>query len=182
MKNPVASIQGKLKEIAQSEGKAYQLILTRYFQERLLFRIFLSSYCRNFCLKGGALLYAIQGEKSRPTLDIDLLGIKIANDEHTLKSVFYEICSMPYEADGVAYDLATLTAAEITKEGNYAGIRVKIRASLGNIKQIMQIDIGFGDIITPASIQMKFPTLLAIDSPEVQAYSTKLLLPKNLKP
>jgi len=104
MKNPVASIQGRLKDIAQAGGKSYQLILTRYFQERLLFRIFLSSYSRNFCLKGGTLLYAIEREKSRPTLDIDLLGMQIANDEHTLKNIFYEICSMPYETDGVAYD------------------------------------------------------------------------------
>lgn len=181
MKNPIASIQSKLKEIAQADGKAYQLILTRYFQERLLLRIFLSSYSRNFCLKGGALLYAIEREKSRPTLDIDLLGMQIVNDEHTLKNIFHEICSIPYEADGVTYDLTTLTVAEITNQGNYSGIRVKIRAGLGNIKQVMQIDIGFGDIVTPAPIQMEFPTLLAMDSPQVQAYSTETVIAEKFE-
>ena len=146
MKNPIASIQYKLRHIAQLEGKSYQLILIRYFQERLLFRIFLSSYSYNFCLKGGALLYAFEREKSRPTLDIDLLGMQIKNDEYTLKNIFYEICSMPYSNDGVAFNLDTLTTSEIAKEGNYSGIRIKVEATLGNMRQTMQVDIGFGDV------------------------------------
>lgn len=181
MKYSIASIKGKLKAIAQADGKAYQLILTRYFQERLLFRIFLSSYCRNFCLKGGALLYALEREKSRPTLDIDLLGMQISNDEALLQGVFYEICSIPDLEDGVGFDLDTLATSEITKEGSYSGIRVKIAMHLGNIRQMMQIDIGFGDQITPGPVQMEYPTLLEMPCPEVQAYSVETVMAEKFE-
>jgi hypothetical protein len=167
MKNVIASIQGILKVVAQAEKKGYQLILTRYFQERLLFRIFLSAHGQNFCLKGGALLFAWERERSRPTLDIDLLGMQISNDQDTLLRIFREVCAVPYQEDGVTLDLETLTASEITKEGNYNGTRIKIAANLGNIRQIMQIDIGFGDIITPAPVRMDYPTLLAMECPVV---------------
>lgn len=181
MKNVIASIQGKLKVIAQEEKKVYQLILTRYFQERLLFRIFLSAHGQNFCLKGGALLLALQREKSRPTLDIDLLGMRISNDQDTLLRVFLEVCAVPYQEDGVTFDLDTLTASEITKEGNYNGTRIKIAANLGNIRQIMQIDIGFGDIITPAPVRMDYPTLLPMECPVVQAYSVESIIAEKFE-
>lgn len=77
MKNPIQSIQDRLRKVAKASGKDFQLVLTRYFQERLLFRLSQSPYRDDFCLKGGALLYALEGEASRPTLDIDLLSLKI---------------------------------------------------------------------------------------------------------
>lgn len=181
MKNVIASIQGRLKVVAQAEKKVYQLILTRYFQERLLFRIFLSVHGQNFCLKGGALLFALQRERSRPTLDIDLLGMRISNDQNTLLCVFREVCAVPYQEDGVTFDLDTLKASEITKEGNYNGTRIKIAANLGNIRQIMQIDIGFGDIITPAPVRMDYPTLLAMECPVVQAYSVETVIAEKFE-
>ncbi len=92
MKNSVTSIQARLRNLAKADGKNYQLILIRYFQERLIYRLSVSNYCDNFCLKGGALLYALEQEKSRPTLDIDLLGLKMRSEQLHLKNVFTEIC------------------------------------------------------------------------------------------
>ena len=89
MKNLIASIQFQLKQLANQERRSYQLILTRYFQERLLYRIFLSDYKAHFCLKGGALLYALERETSRPTMDIDLLGLQISNNLAQFKQIFY---------------------------------------------------------------------------------------------
>jgi len=181
MKNNVASIQSRLKQIAQEEGKAYQLILTRYFQERLLFRVFSSDYALNFCLKGGALLYALEQEKSRPTLDIDFLALQLSNEASRLIEVFTEIGAIEYDVDGVALDTRTLTAIPITNEGAYPGIRLKIGASLGNIRQAMQIDIGFGDVVTPAPTRMDYPTLLAMESPQVQAYSIETIIAEKFE-
>lgn len=64
MKNYVASVQGRLKNIARAEQKNFQLLLIRYFQERTLYRISCSPYKEHFCLKGGALLYAFEQEKT----------------------------------------------------------------------------------------------------------------------
>lgn len=54
MNNLTASIQDKLRNIAKTSGKDFQLILTRYFQERLLYRLSQTVHRDNFCLKGGA--------------------------------------------------------------------------------------------------------------------------------
>jgi|GEM_PF-4570520 len=48
----------------------------------------ISDYKKHLCLKGGALLYAFEGEVSRPTMNLDLLGMRISNEQQKLKSVF----------------------------------------------------------------------------------------------
>ena len=73
-KNIVASVKGRLLHIARSEDKNHQLLLLRYFQERFLYRLSKSRYGEHFCLKGAAFLYALEGESSRVTKDIDFLG------------------------------------------------------------------------------------------------------------
>ena len=77
-KNIVASVKGRLLHIARSEGKSHQLLLLRYFQERFLYRISQSKYKHHFCLKGAAFLYALEGERSRVTKDIDFLGLELS--------------------------------------------------------------------------------------------------------
>lgn len=181
MKNLTASIQAKLKELAASEKKSYQLILTRYFQERLLYRLFISSYKSHFCLKGGALLYAFEKESSRPTLDIDLLGLKINNDLLHFRQVFADICQIEDETDAVVFNLNTIKTSSINKIDKYAGVRIKIETALGNIKQNLQIDVGFGDIITPEPIFMDYPTLLAMNAPKIQAYSIETLIAEKFE-
>jgi hypothetical protein len=137
MTNSVTSIQAKLRNLAQVDGKNYQLILIRYFQERLIYRLSVSNYCDNFCLKGGALLYALEQEKSRPTLDIDLLGLRMSPEQLHLKQVFTEICQKNDQQDGVTFNLATLVTSEIAKEGKYSGVRIKVDALLGTMRQTL---------------------------------------------
>lgn len=181
MRNLIASIQTKLKQVAATEKKSYQLILTRFFQERLLYRIFVSPYKSHFCLKGGALLYAFEKEASRPTMDIDLLGLKIDNDLLHFKDVFFEICQIEDATDAVTFSLNTLTTAKINKVDKYAGVRVKIEVKLGNIKQNLQIDIGFGDVVTPNPVAMDYPTLLPMNIPKIQAYSIETLIAEKFE-
>jgi hypothetical protein len=65
MSNIVMSIQVKLKQLSKASQKNHQLMLTRYFQERLLFRLSISDYKNNFFLKGGALVYALERREFR---------------------------------------------------------------------------------------------------------------------
>lgn len=65
IKNPGKSIRAKLLNVAKQKDVFYQTILTRYFQERLLYRISQTRYRENFYLKGGALMYAYK--KSAPS-------------------------------------------------------------------------------------------------------------------
>lgn len=175
MKGNIASIKARLKKYSKQEGRIHQFTLIRYFQERLLYRLSKSEYRNHFLLKGGALVYALQKESSRNTLDIDLLAKKLKADGKELVEIFREVCDQEFE-DGVTFDLQNILAAEIIKEGNYSGIRIKIPAKLGTIQQSMQIDIGFGDSVTPGPIEMDYPTLLDMEKPNLLVYSIESLI------
>lgn len=81
IKNYGKSIRTKLLNVAKKEDVFHQTILTRYFQERLLYRMSQTRYRSNFYLKGGALMYAYEKFAARPTLDIDFLGTTSAMKE-----------------------------------------------------------------------------------------------------
>ncbi|MCB0535065.1 MAG: nucleotidyl transferase AbiEii/AbiGii toxin family protein [Lewinellaceae bacterium] len=181
MKNIPASVRDRLLKIARENQTDFQLLLIRYFQERLLYRLSKSGFKNNFCLKGGALLYALEGEQSRPTLDLDLLGIAIANNHEKMLDVFSQVCTYPYEEDGVVFDASSITTTAITKEGKYPGIRLKVQASLGNVRQNLQIDIGFGDVITPKPVLMDYPVILDMEAPEIQAYSVETVIAEKFE-
>jgi predicted nucleotidyltransferase component of viral defense system len=181
MTNSIASIKSRLTNIAQKEKQTYQLILIRYFTERLIYRLSISDFKNHFCLKGGALLYAFEQETSRPTMDLDLLGLHIANEQLKLKTVFQTISQIACEADSVIFLSDTITTSEIKKEGRYSGIRLKIEGRLGNIRQMLQIDIGFGDIVTPAPVEMTYPTLLPMPSPQIMAYSIETVIAEKFE-
>ncbi len=181
MKNPISSIQARLKAIAKQEQTAYQLVLIRYFTERLMYRLSASAYRKHFCLKGGTLLYAHERESSRPTMDLDLLGLQISSDQEEMKAVFQAICRIECPEDGLMFLHETIEAGEIKKEGRYSGVRIKIDGRLGNIRQMSQIDIGFGDIITPAPIEMIYPTLLPMPAPEILAYPLETVIAEKFE-
>lgn len=92
MKKDIAkSIRAKLLNLSKRDNQVFQTVITRYLYERLLYRLSLSDYKDKFYLKGGALLYAMEKEYARPTLDIDFLGMKIKNDLTHIKNIFTEV-------------------------------------------------------------------------------------------
>jgi predicted nucleotidyltransferase component of viral defense system len=177
----ITSIKSRLTNIAQKEKQTYQLILIRYFTERLIYRLSISDFKSHFCLKGGALLYAFEQETSRPTMDLDLLGIHITNEQLKLKTVFQTISQIICEEDGVIFLSDAITTSELQKEGRYSGVRLKIEGRLGNIRQMLQIDVGFGDIVTPAPVEMTYPTLLLMPSPLILAYSIETVIAEKFE-
>jgi len=181
MRNKIASIQARLKAFSRENGQNHQLTLTRYFQERLLYRLSLSSHRESFLLKGGALLFAWRGIATRPTLDVDLLGQHTSNDLVTLKEIFQQICSLESAEDGVVFEVEQLEVGEILKEGNYSGIRIKVPVKLGKISQRLQVDIGFGDAVTPGPIEMAYPTLIPMNKPLILAYSKENLIAEKFE-
>lgn len=165
------SIRAKLLHISKKESISFQLMIIRYFQERLLYRLSISDYKNTFCLKGGVLLYLFEEHKSRPTMDIDFLAENIKNETENLKEIFAEICKINYENDAVTFDCENIDAQEIIKQGNYNGIRINLTGKLDTIKQRIQIDIGFGDIVYPKAILVNYPVILEMEQPEINVYS-----------
>ena len=124
------SVKAKLLNLSKAEGLPYQPLLIRYVQERLLYRLAQSKYKHRFYLKGGALLYAHEQFKARPTLDIDFLGNSIANDKKIIEEAFSEICGISCEKDGIRFDTTTIETEEINENRVYKGIRLHVTARL----------------------------------------------------
>ena len=176
------SIRTRLLNISKKENLSFQLVIIRYLHERLLYRVSRSLYADNFCLKGGVLLYFYNRQQTRPTLDIDFLGTNIPNEIHSLESSFKEICSIKYPSDAVIFDTGSIIAEEIAGQDEYPGIRLFVNANLDTIRQRIQIDIGFGDIVIPAPVQLNYPTLLPESGvPVVQAYSLETVVAEKFE-
>lgn len=176
-KNYARSVRAKLLNISKEENVFYQTLLTRYFQERLLYRLSVSPYKDRFILKGGALLYAHEHLKARPTLDIDFLGQQISRDMENIKNVFMKLCDIECFEDGVVFDKSSVMVEEISLKKEYNGVRVHIKVGLDTATQVISMDVGFGDIVTPAPVALSYPILLdALPEVEILAYSLETVV------
>lgn len=175
------SIRSKLLNIAKNEDVYYQTVLTRYFQERLIYRMSQTPHRQNFYLKGGALMYAYERFAARPTLDIDFLGNNISNEGKRIEAAFREICSFPCEEDGVVYDVEHITSKNITEFKDYHGVRLSIPVSMDTVQQVLTMDIGFGDVVTPSPVGLDYPALLKhLPSANILAYSLETVVAEKM--
>ena len=185
-KNNVAmSVRARLLNIRNSEtGTEYMQVLLRYIQERMLYRLSMSQYRDNFCLKGSALIFAYEKFKARPTKDIDFLGDKISRDKETIRKAFREICSIQCPEDGLIFDYGEhdIMVEDIALDKEYNGVTVTVTAHLDTIVQPFSMDIGFGDIIVPEPQELDYPLLLD-DMPEVNinAYSLETVVAEKFQ-
>lgn len=181
IKNYGKSIRARLLNVAKQEDVYYQTILTRYFQERLLYRISQTRYRENFYLKGGALMYAYERFAARPTLDIDFLGTHISNDGERITEAFREICAVECEEDGVKFASDKIVTQNITEFKDYHGIRLSIPVTMDTIAQAMTMDIGFGDVVTPHPVLLDYPLLLeGLPEASILAYSTETVIAEKM--
>lgn len=181
IKNYGKSIRARLLNVAKQEDVYYQTILTRYFQERLLYRISQTRYRENFYLKGGALMYAYERFAARPTLDIDFLGTHISNDGKRIIEAFREICAVECEEDGVTFCAEKISAQNITEFKDYHGICLSIPVTMDTIAQMMTMDIGFGDVVTPHPVLLDYPLLLeGLPKASILAYSTETVIAEKM--
>lgn len=176
-KNAGKSVKMRLLNLMNESGYKYMYLLARYFNERLLYRVSVSQYKDNFVLKGGSLLYALNGLESRPTIDIDFMAERINRDREYLTDVFRDILSIACDEDGVTFDIESLKTEPITVDKKYPGTRFLVTAHMDTIVHPMSMDIGFGDIITPCPEAVDYPLLLQdIPSINIQAYSLETVI------
>lgn len=175
--NSGKSVKERLLNLSRAECYSPQMMISRYMQERLLYRLSVSGYRDRFILKGGALLYAHDRFEARPTLDIDFMAMRINNDKDNVKRIIKEICSVDCIADGVWYDSDTVESEEITVNNEYHGVRVCVVAHLDTARQRISMDVGFGDVVTPAPQELAFPALIdTVPQAEIKAYSLETVV------
>lgn len=175
--NSGKSVRERLLNLSRAERYSPQMMITRYMQERLLYRLSISDYRERFILKGGTLLYAHDHFEARPTLDIDFMATHINNDKENIKSIIKEICNINATSDGARFDADTVETEDITENNEYHGVRASVVAHLDTARQRISMDIGFGDVVIPAPQELVFPALIdTVPQAEIMAYSLETVL------
>ena len=180
VENLTASVRDRLFAQAKKNGRPFNELLQYYAMERFLYRLAKSKYAGRFILKGALMLQVWQSPESRPTMDIDLLGIT-SNDEVKIAEQIREILSIEVEPDGLHFDATSIRAERITEDAEYQGLRVRFRGSLGTAKINMQLDIGFGDVVFPEPELSKYPTILDFPAPQLLCYSRETAIAEKLQ-
>ncbi|NOY23502.1 MAG: nucleotidyl transferase AbiEii/AbiGii toxin family protein [Acidobacteria bacterium] len=149
--------------------------------ERFLYRLSVSSYSGQFILKGASLFLVWMRQNYRVTRDADLLGVG-SPDLQNLAEKFRNICDVDCNTDGMVYHTDTLRVEEIREDLEYAGVRVTLTGLLNQARIPLQLDIGFGDAITPAPEDIEYPTLLEeAPSPKLRAYPRYTVVAEKLE-
>jgi hypothetical protein len=115
----------------------------------------------------------------RATRDADLLGFG-ASDPDSVAQAFRDIAAVAVD-DGIVFDPASVMVEDIRKEAGYGGVRVIIAGDLARARCKTQIDVGFGDAVTPAPLESVYPVLLAdLPAPRLRAYPAYTVIAEKL--
>ena len=177
--NVAASVRARLLNVAKAQGVDFNQVLVRFALERILYRMTLSQHADRFLLKGALLFTLWYDMPHRATRDADLLGFG-ASDLVSVAETFRDIAAVAVD-DGIAFDPASVTVEEIRKEAGYGGVRVIIAGELAKARCKTQIDVGFGDAVTPAPVDSVYPVLLDdLPAPRLRAYPTYTVIAEKL--
>ena len=179
IKNIGASVRARLLQISKDSGQNYQLILTRYANERLLYRLAESAHAEQFVLKGAVLLMTWFDEPFRGTRDVDFLGHGDPDPEAVL-GVFKEIFSID-PPDGVHFDAEGARIARIREDTEYGGVRIKSVADVGGARIPISVDIGFGDVMEPEPQILDLPGLLDMPTATLRGYARETVVAEKFQ-
>lgn len=179
-RNIGASVRNRLLTRARDTLQDFDLVLTRYALERLLYRVSISQHAEQFLLKG-ALLFGVWFDlPHRPTRDADLLGLE-STDLRRLEAIFQDVCSLEFE-DGLVFQRDSVEATEIRKEANYAGVRITLLGFIDGARCHLQVDIGFGDAVTPGPEEVLYPVMLPeFAAPKLRVYPRYTVVAEKLE-
>lgn len=167
--NLTASVHARLLNRARATGRPYQELLQYYAMERFLYRLSRSVHRSRFVLKGALMLHVWDAPLARATKDLDFLG-HLDSSLDNLKRVIRDVCTLEVEPDGMVFDPATVKATRIKEDADHDGVRVRFVGLLARSRVTMQIDVGFGDVVTPGAERFAYPTLLDFPAPELSGY------------
>lgn len=170
IKNVAASINQRLLNLSRERRTTHNDILAHYGSERFLYRLSQTDVGRHMVLKGAALLRVWTGQEFRPTRDVDLLG-QGSRDHPVIRGIVTDTTAVPCPEDGLLFEPETIRIEDIRGDQEYQGVRVKLDSTLGAAKIPLQIDIGFGDVVTPRPIEGEYPTLLDLPAPRLLMYT-----------
>ncbi len=174
-----ASVRARLLSVAKVQGVDFNQILVRFALERMLYRLSQSRYADQFLLKGALLFTLWYDMPHRSTRDADLLGFG-PGDLESIATTFRHIAGIAVE-DGIFFDPESVSISEIRKDAGDAGARVLMVAEVAKARCKTQIDIGFGDAVTPEPFFSDYPLLLKnFPAPRLRTYPVYTVISEKL--
>lgn len=180
VKNVGASVRARLTDQARARGDNAQLLMLRFAIERLLYRLAQSTYRDQFILKGAMLFSLWAPVPYRSTGDLDLLGQGDPAPAR-MAAIFKAVCAEPVADDGLVFDADSVKAESARAEEEYTGVRITLSATLAGAKLPIQIDIGFGDAVTPGARDIDYPSLLDFPTAALKAYPPETVVAEKLE-
>jgi predicted nucleotidyltransferase component of viral defense system len=179
IRNKGASVRARLLNLSKSSGQSFDLVLTRFALERLLFRLGRSTHADRFVLKGAMVMMSWFDDPHRPTRDLDLLGFGDPAEDAML-ATFRDILTEDAD-DGVEFYPGTLRIGRIREDIAYGGLRLRALASVGGARINLTIDIGFGDALEPGAEIIDYPVLLDLPAPRLRAYARETVIAEKFQ-
>lgn len=179
IKNIGASVRARLLKLSKANGQSFDLVLTRFTLERLLFRLSQSLHADRFVLKGAMLMMSWFDDPHRGTRDLDLLSFGDPS-EGAMLATFQDILA-EYAEDGVVFDPGTLRVDRIREVLDYGGLRIRAIASVGGARLNLTIDIGFGDALEPRAEVVDYPVMLDLPAPKLRAYARETVIAEKFQ-
>ena len=178
--SPIAqSVRDRLLHRTRETGEDYQVVLTRFALERLLYRLTQLPESKDFVLKGAFVFLVWEGELGRQTRDLDFLGSG-PPDEERLRRIIERACRADVLEDGVEFHVESLSVTPIREGAVYEGLRATLYASIGDARLPVQIDVGFGDTIVPDPENRTFPGLLDFPEPQIATYPPETVVAEKV--
>jgi hypothetical protein len=178
--NVGASVRQRLLNLRDQTREDAQALFTQFAIERFLYRLSRSSLADRFVLKGAMLFRVWSGSLHRPTKDVDLLGFGDPTPT-SVAAMIGQIITTTVEDDGITFDAASIRAEDIRENDDYGGIRATFTATLDKAIIPLQVDVGFGDAITPAAEDREYPVLVGMAAPKLWMYPLETVIAEKLE-
>jgi len=179
IRNVGASIRARLQNLSRETGLSFDLILTRYVLERLIYRLSVSAFADRFVLKGAMLLTSWFTDPHRATRDLDLLGFGDPSADAMLEA-FREILATEVD-DGVCFDVNAVRVDPIREGLEYGGLRLRTTASISGALIAVTVDIAFGDALEPGAEVIDYPCMLDSPAPRLRAYARETVIAEKFQ-
>ena len=180
LRNIAASVSARLRNLVKEQPAGFQRVLTQYALERLLYRMSVLPHKNLFVLKGGMIYAAWLADPFQTTRDLDLLAYA-DHETAPLLDIFRDICTHPVANDGLRFDTENIVVEPHHGDRTQKALRVRTSAQLGSASIPVQIDVGFGDVVTPGPLQLEYPVLLDHPAPILNAYPRETVVAEKFE-
>jgi hypothetical protein len=178
MTNVADSVRARLMNVFRTSGIDLPTLMERFAIGRLLWRLSQCETERQFVLKGAQVFSVWQASPHRPTRDLDLLCFGDSSLAG-VKAFFEELLAKPADPDdGLVW--GEINVSRIREDQHYEGVRVAVKVVLAKALIPLQIDIGFGDAITPAPVELEWRELLDFPAARLLTYPPETVIAEKL--